>query len=132
MSKTYNTPKRSHLVKTRLNDEEYEILKTKLDTYGISQAEFLRRAINGAQIKPIVRANIVNDQLLTEIGRLTGEFGKIGSNLNQIARQLNQWRSPYPAMAKELRDSAVDLAMLKYEVLQKVGDSLGNVQAYQL
>ena len=47
MSKTYHTPKRSHLVNTRLNDEEYEILKTKLDTYGISQAEYLRWAIMG-------------------------------------------------------------------------------------
>ena len=56
----------------------------------------------------------------------------IGNNLNQIARHLNEWRSPYPAMAKELQDAATDLATLKFEVMKKVGDAVGNVQAYKL
>ena len=34
----------------------------------------------------------------------------------------------YPA--KELREAAADLAALKYEVLKKVGDAVGNTQAY--
>ncbi len=45
---------------------------------------------------------------------------------------LNEWRSPYPAMAKELQDAAADLATLKFEVMKKVGDAVGNVQAYKL
>ena len=52
--------------------------------------------------------------------------------VNQIARHLNEWRSPYPAMAKELQDAAADLATLKFEVMKKVGDAVGNVQAYKL
>ena len=40
--------------------------------------------------------------------------------------------SPYPAMAKELREAAADLAALKYEVLKKVGDAVGNTQAFRL
>ena len=32
-------------------------------------------------------------------------------------------------MAKELREAAADLAALKYEVLKKVGDAVGNTQA---
>ena len=63
---------------------------------------------------------------------LLDERKRIGNNLNQIARHLNEWRSPYPSMAKELQDAASDLATLKFEVMKKVGDAVGNVQAYKL
>lgn len=132
MSKTYNTPKRTHLVKTRLDDAEYEEFLKRIELYGMNQSEFIRQSISGATVKPIITVHPVNDELLSALGKLTAEYGRIGSNLNQIARHLNEWRSPYPDMAKELRDAATDLAMLKYEVLQKVGDALGNIQAYQL
>ena len=77
-------------------------------------------------------AEALRDDLLAAIGKLTAEYGRIGNNLNQIARHLNEWRSPYPAMAKELQDAAADLATLKFEVMKKVGDAVGNVQAYKL
>ena len=64
--------------------------------------------------------------------RLTAEYGRIGNNLNQIARHLNEWRIPYPTMAKELQDAVAELATLKFEVMKKVGDAVGNVQAYKL
>ncbi|MBR2927604.1 MAG: plasmid mobilization relaxosome protein MobC [Oscillospiraceae bacterium] len=132
MTKTYNTAKRTHIVKTRLDDEEHACFLRRLEVYGMNQSEFIREAIAGATIKPTIVATLVSDDLLAAIGKLTAEFGKIGSNLNQIARHLNEWRSPYPAMAKELQDATVDLAMLKLEVMEKVGDAIGNVQAYQL
>lgn len=72
------------------------------------------------------------DKLEPAIGELTAQYGKIGGNLNQIARTLNEWHSPYPAMAKELKDAAADIAVLKYEVLQKVGEAIGDTQTYQL
>ena len=132
MSKTYNTPKRNHIIKTRLDDEEHAEFLRRMELYGMSQSEFIRQAVSGAPVKPIITVHPVNDQLLSAIGKLTAEYGRIGNNLNQIARSLNVWRSPYPEMAKELRDSAADLAALKFEVLQKVGDALGNIQTYQL
>ena len=132
MSKTYNTPKRTHLVKTRLDDAEYEEFLKRIELYGMNQSEFIRQSVSGATVKPIITVHPVNDELLAALSKLTAEYGRIGSNLNQIARHLNEWHSPYPDMAKELQDAATDLAMLKYEVLQKVGDALGNIQAYQL
>ena len=132
MSKNYNTPKRTHLVKTRLDDAEYEEFLKRIELYGMNQSEFIRQSISGATVKPIITVHPVNDELLSALGKLTAEYGRIGNNLNQIARHLNEWHSPYPDMAKELRDASTDLAMLKYEVLQKVGDALGNIQAYQL
>ena len=116
MPKRYNTPHRSHVVKTRLTDEEYADFTERLAPYGISQSEFLRQAIRRTTIRPVLHVSSVNDELLSAVGKLTAEYGRIGGNLNQIARTLNEWHSPYPAMAKELREAAADLAALKYEV----------------
>ena len=132
MRKPYNTPHRTHVVKTRLTDEEHELFLNQCRTYGISQSEMLRQSMTRLQIKPVIHVSAVNDELLSAIGKLTAEYGRIGGNLNQIARTLNEWHSPYPQLAAELRTAASDLAALKFEVLEKVGEAVGNVQAYQL
>ncbi|MBS1412783.1 MAG: plasmid mobilization relaxosome protein MobC [Christensenellaceae bacterium] len=103
-----------------------------LEVYDMNQSEFIREAISGATIRPVVVASVINDELLSAIGKLTAEYARIGNNLNQIARHLNEWRSPYPSMAKELKDAATELATLKFEVMKKVGDAIGDIQAYQL
>ena len=132
MRKPYNTPHRTHVVKTRLTDEEHELFLNQCRTYGISQSEMLRQSMTRLQIKPVIHVSAVNDELLSAIGKLTAEYGRIGSNLNQIARTLNEWHNPYPQLAGEVRAAASDLAALKFEVLEKVGEAVGNVQTYQL
>ena len=130
--KRYDTPHRSRVVKTRMTEEEYADFAARLVPYGISQSEFIRRAIQGASIRPVVTVSPVNDELLAALGKLTAEYGRIGSNLNQIARAINDWHIPYPQLAAEVRAAASDLAALKFEVLEKVGEAVGNVQTYQL
>ena len=132
MRKRYNTPHRSRVVKTRMTEEEYAEFAQRLSAYNMSQAEFIRQAITGAAIRPIITVSPVNDELLAAVGKLTAEYGRIGGNLNQIARTLNEWHSPYPQLAGEVRAAVSDLAALKFEVLQKVGDAVGNIQTYQL
>ena len=100
--KRYNTPHRSRVVKTRLTDEEYADFTARLAPYGMSQSEFIRQAITRATIRPIVTVSPVNDEL------------------------------PYNALSGEVRVAISDLAALKFEVLQKVGEAVGNIQTYQL
>ena len=130
--KKYNTPHRSRVVKTRLTDEEYAEFAARLAPYDLSQSEFLRQAIRRATIRPVVHVSAVNDELLAAIGKLAAEYGKIGGNLNQIARYLNEYGAPYNALSGEVRAALSDLAALKFEVLAKVGEAVGNVQTYQL
>jgi len=132
MPKTYNTPKRSFVIKTRLTEEEHTEFMKLLRVSNMSQAEFLRQAIDGVPIKAIVNVGCIDDKFLEAVGKLTAEYGKIGSNLNQIARVLNEWRTPYNQLAAEVRAAASDLAALKFEVLEKVGEAVGNVQTHQL
>ena len=132
MTKRYNTPHRSRVVKTRLTEEEYTDFTGRLVPYGMSQSEFLRQAIRRATIRPVVQVSSVNEELLAAIGKLAAEYGRIGGNLNQIARCLNEYGAPYNALSGEVRAAISDLAALKFEVLEKVGEAVGNIQTYQL
>ena len=86
MRKKYNTPHRSRVVKTRMTEEEYVGFAARLAPYGISQSEFIRRAIQGASIRPVVTVSPVNDELLAALGRLTAEYGRIGNNLKEWSK----------------------------------------------
>ena len=132
IGKRYNTPHRSHVVKTRMTEEEYADFTERLKNYDMSQAEFIRQAIARVTIRPIVTVSPVNDELLSAVGKLIAEYGKIGGNLNQIARALNEYGTPYNTLSVEVRAAISDLAALKFEVLRKVGDAVGNLQTYQL
>ena len=132
IAKRYNTPHRSHVVKTRMTEEEYADFTGRLEHYDISQAEFIRQAITRATIRPIITVSPVNDELLAAVGKLTAEYGKIGGNLNQIARTLNEYGAPYNNLSVEVRVAIADLAALKFEVLRKVGEAVGDIQTYQL
>ena len=132
MRKRYNTPHRSRVVQTRMTEEEYAEFAERLSACNMSQAEFIRQAITGAAIRPIITVSPVNDELLSTVGKLIAEYGKIGGNLNQIARALNEYGTPYNTLSVEVRAAISDLAALKFEVLRKVGDAVGNIQAYQL
>ena len=67
MAKTYNTPKRTHIVKTRLDDEEHADFLRRMEIYGMSQSEFIREAISGATIEPTIVATLVSDDLLAAV-----------------------------------------------------------------
>ena len=131
MTKTYNTPKRSHIVKTRLDDEEHADFLRRLEIYDMNQSEFIREAISGATIKPTIVATLVSDDLLAAIGKLTAEYGRIGNNLNQIARHLNEWHSPYPVMANLPESSGQnDHLIAAQKTRERIASETGTSESY--
>ena len=70
------------------------------------------------------RFEIVAD--VDEIKKLIGEFGKIGSNLNQIARYFNQGGILSSEMRNEIRKSLRDIYEMKYKVMKMAGDFRGS------
>ena len=120
--------KREHRVTIRLTDTEFSIIENTAEQADMTISEYMRKQIMEGQVN--TKFEIVAD--VKEIKKLIGELGKIGSNLNQIARYLNEYGVPYNALSGEVRAAIADLATLKYEVLKKVGDAVGNTQAYQL
>ena len=132
MPKKYNTPKRSVVVKTRMTEEEYADFTERVKFCGISQSEFIRQAIENAVIKPIITVSPINENLLSAIGQLTAQLGKVGGNLNQIARFLNEHGTLYNSLYNDVQSAISDFADLKFEILRKVGDAVGDVQTLKL
>src|SRR5690625_7584269 len=60
MRKKYNTPHRSRVVKTRLSEDGYADFTARLAPYGISQSAFLRQALPGTTLPPLMHASAVN------------------------------------------------------------------------
>ena len=132
MKKMYNTPHRGCIVKARLTKEERQDFEEKCRTLSISQSEYLRQAIFSGKVSTTIRVTANNEEMLTAVSNLVAQYGKIGSNLNQIARHLNEYGFPYRELSAELEGCAADLAALKFEVLKVIGEAYGNDKTYQL
>lgn len=130
--KVYNTPKRHCVIKTRLTEAERADFEQRCATLSMSQSEYIRQAIFYSRITPVIRVSQNSGELLTSVSSLVAQYGKIGSNLNQIARYLNEGSPPHQGLAAELRGAAADLAALKFDVLKVIGEAYGNDKTYQL
>jgi hypothetical protein len=102
----------------RLTDTEYEIVSEKAKATHLPVAEYVRKQV----MKQTVTAKyeIVAD--LPELKKLVAEFGKIGSNLNQIARHFNSGGIHSQEMRKAIDRSVARIYEMKYEVLKMAGD----------
>ncbi len=130
--KTYRTPKRHCVIKTRLTEDERADFEERCAALSMSQSEYIRQAVFYSKITPIIRVSAHSEEMLTAVSSLVAQYGKIGSNLNQIARYLNEYGVPYNALSGEVRAAVSDLAALKFEVLKVIGEAYGNDKAYQL
>ena len=77
--------KRRNNITVKLTDIELELLNQKAEIAGTSKAGYLRNLLIGTPMK--VRYEIIADMQV--LRKLAGEYGKIGSNLNQIAKYFN-------------------------------------------
>ena len=73
-------------VHLRMSETEYEILSERAIATNMTISDFIRNALNTQNV--IIKYELTAD--VPEIKKLIGEFGKIGNNLNQIARYFNQ------------------------------------------
>ena len=115
-----------HQIMLRLTDTEYEIIFESAKAANLPLAEYVRKQV--MKQKVIAKYEIVAD--LPELKKLVAEFGKIGSNLNQIARHYNSGGIHSQAMRKTIEQSVSRIYELKYEVLKMTGDFHGNTETH--
>ena len=118
--------KRRNNITVKLTDIELELLNQKAEMAGTSKAEYLRNLLIGTPMK--VRYEIVAD--MQDLRKLAGEYGKIGSNLNQITKYFNTGGERSLAMEDEIRQCISELFVLRKEVLRLAGDFRGSVKTY--
>ena len=63
----YDTPKRSHVIKTRLDDDEYSFFLRKCQVYGMNQSEMIRSSLDKLVINPVIKFSPVNKELLSKV-----------------------------------------------------------------
>lgn len=107
-----------HQIMLRLTDMEYEIVSTNAKAANLPLAKYARKQV--MKQKVIVKYEIVAD--LPELKKLIAEFGKIGSNLNQIARHFNSGGIHSQKMRQSINQSVAKIYEMKYEVLKMAGD----------
>lgn len=119
--KTLTKTKDVHL---RMNETEYTLLIEKARASDMTVSEFVRNALNNQNV--IIKYEITAD--VPEIKQLIRQFGKIGNNLNQIARYFNQGGIISSEMKKEIRKALRDIYEMKYEVGKMVREFRGEMQ----
>ena len=110
----------------RFTDTEYEIITENAAKAGLPLAEFLRRQVMKGKV--IAKYEIVAD--IPELKKLTAEFGKIGSNLNQIARHFNQGGIHSQEMRQTINRCIAEIYEMKYEVIKMAGNFHGDTETH--
>lgn len=118
--KTLTKTKDMHL---RMNKTEYALLIERARASDMTVSEFIRNALNNQNV--IIKYEITAD--VPEIKQLISQFGKIGNNLNQIARYFNQGGIISSEMKKEIRKALRDIYEMKYEVEKMVREFRGEM-----
>lgn len=102
----------------RLTDTEYEIICANAKKANLPLAEYARKQVMNKRVT--VKYEIVAD--IPELKKLIAEFGKIGSNLNQIARHFNSGGIHSQEMRAAINRSISQIYEMKYEVIKIAGD----------
>ena len=111
-----------HFIGVRLTDAELNLLDQGAACFSISRSEYVRKLLLEKQIYHQVE--VVAD--MNDLKKLVSEYGKIGSNLNQIARYFNTGGSRSLAVETEIHQCIADLFQLRKEVLKLAGGKNGN------
>ena len=113
------------LISFRLDDDLYNKIVSLSSAAGITKGEFIRRQIENGRIT--LNQEIVAE--VPELKRLIGEFGKIGSNLNQIAHYYNGGGMRSREMYDRIQQALSELYGMKYEVEKMGGEFRGYSKA---
>lgn len=108
----------THLINLRLTDTQYSIISEAAKQTDLSLSEYIRTQLMKGKV--IAKYEIVAD--VPEVKKLIAEFGKIGSNLNQIARHFNQGGIHSQEMQKKIHQCIAEIYEMKYDVVKMAGD----------
>jgi len=104
---------RTNIITMRINPQEAATIRQIAQSRGESVSALMRSALLQSRLRPS-RID------LQAVGRLLGQLGKIGSNINQIAYHLNAGR-PGDRVEGSLEEALRDLAELRIVCLQALG-----------
>lgn len=97
----------------RISKEDKELIEQKAKKAGITTSEFIRRSALGRRLPCYGDTTLLQEYSM--------QLGKIGSNLNQIARCFNQGFIS-DSLKNEVRETCGELLNLKFRILPALED----------
>lgn len=105
---------RVHKLSARFNEQEATAIRSMADRSGLSVAALIRKGLLNTPPPRAARRPTVNHKA---VAQLLGQLGKIGSNLNQLAKHANAGKIQPNSIELALRD----LLELRTACLQALG-----------
>lgn len=110
------TRQRKAFIGIRLTDEERAIIEEGAEAAGLSIGAFVRKRAIGEEGERFRRRPPADRQELT---RLLAQLGKVGGNLNQIARRVNSGdQSPDLSIEKAAEAVTETMAVIRKAILK--------------
>ena len=114
-------------VTVRFNKDSYEKLLARSKAANLSAAELIRQMVFKGKVN--VKQEVVAE--VPMLKKLIADFGKIGSNLNQIAHHYNGGGVRSREMYERTQRAISELYAMKYEVEKMGGEFRGYSEAYR-
>ena len=125
--KTRLTAQKERFVGVRFDQATYDKIEAAARAADLSISEYIRRMVTKGKV--VVRQEIVAE--VPMLKKLIGDFGKIGSNLNQIAHHYNGGGVRSREMYERTQRAISELYAMKYEVEKMGGEFRGYSEAYR-
>jgi len=114
-------------VTVRFNKDSYEKLLAMSKAANLSAAELIRQMVFKGKVN--VKQEVVAE--VPMLKKLIADFGKIGSNLNQIAHHYNGGGVRSREMYERTQRAISELYAMKYEIEKMGGEFRGYSEAYR-
>ena len=132
-SQHHDTPNnKTHVIKFRVTEREKLELEQTAKLLHLSLSTLIRRALHSAKIERTVVVVGGGEETLTAVSTLLAQCGRVGGNLNQLARHFNSGGADTEQIRAKILDELADLTAFRLSAEKVLGELYGNAQAYRL
>ena len=129
----HDTPNnKTHVIKFRVTEREKLELEQTAKLLHLSLSTLIRRALHNAKIERTVVVAGGGEETLNAVSTLLAQCGKVGGNLNQLARHFNSGGADTEQIRAKILDELADLTAFRLHAEKVLGELYGNAQAYRL
>ena len=126
------TPRKTKLIKFRVTEQEKLELELLCKLLRVNMSTLIRRSLLSQPIKQTLVVTGGGEEALNILSDLLGQCGKIGSNLNQLARHFNSGGKDSEQIRAQLLAELSALTLFRLDAEKKMGELYGNHQAFKL
>ena len=126
------SPRKTQFIKFRVTPQEKRELEIMCEILHVNISTLIRRSLRSQSIKQTIVVTGGGEDALSVLSDLLGQCGKIGSNLNQLARHFNSGGKDSEQIRAQLLTELSALTLFRLDAEKKMGELYGNHQAYKL